>query len=179
MDKTDFYEGKPVRSLQTMLRTVAHTEPGLLSVIPDGCFSPRTAEAVARFQQKHRLPVTGIADEATWDALVCAYETAKIDAVPAQSVQIHLRAGQVIRRGEENHKLYLVQAMLLTLSFLAEELPEPELSGELDEPTRAALVAFQLRAGLSPTGEVDKTTWKALALQFAAASDELSRRTGE
>ena len=179
MDNTDFYEGKPVRSLQTMLRTVAQAEPELLRVIPDGVFSARTAEAVARFQQKHQLPVTGIADGATWDALVSAYDCAAVDACPAQPVQIHLRAGQVIRRGEENHKLYFVQAMLLTMSVLAEEIPEPELSGMLDEATRVSLVAFQLRAGLPPTGEVDKRTWKALALQFSSASDELSRRTGE
>ena len=179
MHPSDFYEGKPIRSLQTMLRTLAQTEPGLLPVIPDGTFSRRTAEALRRFQQHMGLPVTGIADETTWNALVERYELALADAIPAQPVRVHLRAGQIIRRGEENHKLYLVQSMLLTMSFLVEEIPGPELSGVLDGPTERAVTAFQLKAGLPATGEIDKQTWKALSLQFSSASDELSRRTGE
>jgi peptidoglycan hydrolase-like protein with peptidoglycan-binding domain len=37
----------------------------------DGDFGPATAAAVIDFQTKQDLPATGIADEATWSALVC------------------------------------------------------------------------------------------------------------
>ena len=35
-----------------------------------GCFSPSTAADVRRFQQESRLPVTGVVDGATWQALM-------------------------------------------------------------------------------------------------------------
>ncbi len=173
------YIGKPIRSLQTMLRTIAQMVPDQLNVIPDGIYSPQTAEAVECFQRREGLPVTGVADEKTWNRIVEEYEKARVDVERAAAIQITLNPGQVIRRGEENHILYLVQSMLLAISFLAEEIPEPEFTGTLDAETERALLAFQLKAGLRPTGEIDKATWKNLVLQYAAASDELSRRLEE
>jgi murein DD-endopeptidase MepM/ murein hydrolase activator NlpD len=43
-----------------------------LGVYPDGQFGPVTLAAVRAFQQRSRLPVTGIVDNATWAALVAA-----------------------------------------------------------------------------------------------------------
>lgn len=179
MNRLDSYEGKPIRSLQTMLRTIAQVEPKQLNVIPDGVYSAQTAQAVKSFQQRSGLPVTGVADLTTWDRIVEAYELARVETEQAEPVQITLNPGQVIRRGEENHKVFLIQTMLLVMSFLVDEIPELEYTGVLDAQTQQAVIAFQMKAGLRPTGEVDKRTWKSLALQFASASDELSRRTGE
>ena len=39
-----------------------------------------------------------------------------------------------------------------------------------------ALSAFQTYAALSPTGELDKRTWKELALHFSLAADWLENR---
>ena len=36
----------------------------------DGDFGPKTQAAVERFQSAHRLPITGIVDQPTWDALL-------------------------------------------------------------------------------------------------------------
>lgn len=179
MSNLDSYAGRPIRSLQTMLRTIAQMEPNQVNVIPDGVYSDQTVNAVKSFQQRHHLPVTGVADAETWDKIVQAYGKARVDVERAIPVQITLNPGQVIRRGEENHKVFLIQTMLLVMSFLVDEIPETEHTGILDEQTQQAVLAFQLKAGLRPTGEVDKRTWKALALQFASASDELSRREGE
>ncbi len=179
MNRLDSYVGKPIRSLQTMLRTIAQMEPDQLNVIPDGIYSDQTADAVRSFQQRHGLPVTGVADGETWEHIVKAYDKARVDVERAAPVQITLNPGQVIRRNEENHKVFLIQTMLLIMSFLVDEIPEVEYTGVLDAQTQRAVLAFQLKAGLRPTGEIDKRTWKALALQFASASDELSRRTGE
>ena len=72
------FVGQPVRSLQTMLRVVAQTEDAQPSLIPDGIYGPQTTAAVSAFQRNRGLPATGVTDQATWDAIVAAYEPALI-----------------------------------------------------------------------------------------------------
>ena len=36
------YVGQPIRSLQTMLRTIAHADETLVRLVPDGIYGPNT-----------------------------------------------------------------------------------------------------------------------------------------
>ena len=74
--------------------------------------------------------------------------------------------GKVYRQGDSSANLYLLQAMLSFLSRYHTDIGTPGQSGVLDSPTAEALAAFQLLAGLPPTGELDKVTWKYLVNQF-------------
>ena len=65
--------GQPVRSLQTMLRTISFAYPFLPRLTPDGIFGERTLEAVMLFQREFFPPVTGQVNQATWDAIVSLY----------------------------------------------------------------------------------------------------------
>lgn len=179
MKPEESFVGQPIRSLQTMLRTIAQMEPGLLTPEADGVYSPKTARSVAAFQRSRGLSPTGVTDQKTFEAVVRAYRPARMEAEKAQPVQITLNPGQTIEAGEENHILYLVQTMLITLSELVDGLEAPAHTGVLDPATGRALGMFQRYAGLQPTGTLDKQTWKALALHYALASDELSRRLEE
>ena len=58
---------QPIRSLQTMLRVIAEDDPRLPTVVPDGIYGPATMQSVTAFQRLYGLPVTGIADQTTWD----------------------------------------------------------------------------------------------------------------
>ncbi|MBR2937811.1 MAG: peptidoglycan-binding protein, partial [Oscillospiraceae bacterium] len=49
-------------------------------------------------------------------------------------------------------------------------ITKPDHNGILDDPTSEALAAFQLLAGLPPTGELDRVTWKYLARQFTLSA---------
>ena len=170
MKPGESFVAQPVRSLQTMLRVIAEDDSQSPTVIPDGIYGTRTAAAVTAFQRKHGLPVSGITDQATWDAIVEVYEPALVRIGPAQPLEIILQPGQVIRRGERNANLYIVQAVLLVLSQAYGSIP-PSQSGVLDEATSDALSAFQEMIGLQQTGELDKETWKALALHYPLASN--------
>ena len=127
------FVGQPIRSLQTMLRVIAEDDPTHLRIVPDGIYGPETTAAVSTFQRKHGLPVTGVTDQATWEAVVGVYTLVRIDA--AQPVDVILNPGQVIRRGESNPHLYLAQAMLTVLADIYKSVAEPTHSGILDEPT--------------------------------------------
>ena len=65
--------GQPVRSLQTMLRTISFAYPFLPQSHADGIFGERTLEAVMLFQREFFPPVTGQVNQATWDAIVSLY----------------------------------------------------------------------------------------------------------
>ncbi len=173
MKPAESFVNQPIRSLQTMLRTIASIEPRQINVMPDGVYGSQTAQAVSSFQRRMGLPVTGTVELGTWEVLVREYERASIEAEAAYPLQIKLDPGQVIRRNERNNHLYLIQSMLTVLSLLGPGIPAPGHSGINDTATAESIAAFQTYAGLPPTGEVDKRTCKQLALHYILAADWL------
>jgi len=158
--------GQPIRSLQTMLRVIAEDDPTLPTVIPDGIYSQETITAVSAFQRRYGLPTTGITDQETWESIVEVYKEALIRIHKAEPIEIIMDPGQVYRQGDSSPYLYLLQSMLVYLSRFHPDISMPSHNGVLDSPTSEALAGFQVLAGLPPTGELDKKTWKYLVNQF-------------
>lgn len=175
MRPPESFIGQPVRSLQTMLRVIAENDPQHDRIIPDGIYGPETVKAVTTLQRLHGLPVTGVADNRTWDAVVDLYEQALIQQDEAHPIHIILNPGQVIRRGERHPHLHLVQAMLIVLAEAYESIGAVEVTGILDAATADALASFQSLSGIPMTGNLDKHTWKQLALQYPLAANLQSR----
>lgn len=171
MRPNESFVGQPIRSLQTMLRVIAEKDPTHIRIVPDGIYGPETMRAVSTFQRKHGLSVTGITDQATWEAIVAVYEPALVEQDEAHPVQIILNPGQRIRKGEQHPHIYPVQGMLMVLSELYGSIGRPGMSGILDEATSDSLASFQYLSGLPMTGELDKHTWKHLALQYPLAAN--------
>ena len=158
---------QPIRSVQTMLRVISEDDPSLPVIIPDGIYGPSTMIAVTAFQRREGIPVTGIVDESTWDQIVAAYEPARIRIEKAEPIEILLEPGQIITIGESSPYIYLLQGMLAQLSNDHETILLPPLNGTLDSETSASLRGFQVLSGLTPTGTLDRITWKHLARQFS------------
>ena len=171
MRPPESFVGQPIRSLQTMLRVIAQDDPSHISVIPDGIYGPETMAAVSDFQKRHGLPQTGITDQATWETIVAVYEPALVRIDEAQSLNIILNPGQIIRKGERHPHVYLVQAMLTVLADTYDSIGKPSHSGILDEATTDSIATFQALMGLPMTGSLDKYTWKHLALQYPLAAN--------
>lgn len=173
MRPNESFISQPIRSLQTMLRVIAENDRTLPSVIPDGIYGPNTAGAVSAFQRRSGLPVTGVADQTTWDTLVPLYKDALVNVGEAHPLVIVLNPGEIIRKGERHPNMYLVQALLTVLALAYGSIPVPGFTGILDIPTSEALSVFQRLSLLPATGELDKHTWKHLALQFPMAANLL------
>ena len=171
MRPPESFLNQPIRSLQTMLRVIAENNPAHERMIPDGIYGPETVTAVSTFQRLHGLPITGITDNNTWDTVVAVYEEAIIEQAEAYPLEIVLNPGQVIRKGERHPHLYLVQAILAVLSENYESIARPEFTGILDNATSDALSTFQQITGLPMTGNLDKQTWKHLALHYPLAAN--------
>lgn len=176
MKPGESFVGQPIRSLQTMLRTIAQVDPEQISVIPDGVYSNQTTDAVRSFQENHGIQPTGVTDQNTWERIVEAYRPAQIETSPAQPIFITLNPGQTFRRGDRHHHMNLVQAMLFLLSQTFPGFPVVALTGILDAETEAALMALQQLSELPVTGVLDKQTWKHLVLHHANAADILERK---
>ena len=172
MRPAESFISQPIRSLQTMLRVIAENDPTLPTIVPDGIYGSETMNAINAFQRKNNLPATGVADERTWDAIVEVYEDALISIGKATPIEILMDPGQIYRLGDRSPYLYLLQSMLLYFSILQPTISAPAHNGILDSATSEALAGFQLLAGLPPTGELDKKTWKYLVNQFTLLANQ-------
>ena len=171
MRPPESFTGQPIRSLQTMLWVIAENDPSHIPVIPDGIYGPETMKAVSAFQRLHGLPVTGVTDQQTWETVVAIYEPALVEQDSAYPLDIILNPGQTIRSGERHPHLYLVQSMLLVLSQVYGSVSQPSHTGIHDSATEDSIVSFQQLSGLPMTGQLDKHTWKHLALQYPLAAN--------
>lgn len=170
MRPTESFVGQPIRALQAMLRDIAEDDPSHPKLVPDGIYGPETMAAVSHFQRRHGLGVTGVTDLPTWETIVSHYHPALIRVTSAQPLDIILEPGQVLCKGQCNPHVYLVQAMLAVLSEVYHSIPSPTHSGLLDDATSDAIAMLQSLSALPMTGEMDKVTWKHLALQYPLAA---------
>ena len=164
MRPPESFIAQPIRSLQTMLRVIAQEDERQPSVVPDGIYG------------NHGIPSTGVADQATWESIVEAYEPALIRVGPAEPIEIILEPGQIIRRGDSEPNVYLLQAILIVLSDVYSSITPPGVNGTLDDATASALEAFQELSGLPQTGELDKVTRKHLALHYPLAANKTQKQ---
>ena len=161
---------QPIRSLQTMLRVLSMHDGTDCTLIPDGIYGPETLQTVSAFQRSHGIPVTGITDQPTWEAIVAAYEPALVEQTKAHPVTVVWNPGQTLRPGDSHPLLPVIQGMLLVLSRAYKSVGEPGITGVLDGPTADALSSFQSLSGLPMTGAADRMTWKHLALHYPLAT---------
>ena len=103
MRPPESFVGQPIRSLQTMLRVIAESDNTLPSVVPDGIYGKQTMNAVSAFQKKYGIPVTGIADQNTWDSIVAIYEPALILVDEAQPLYLIFDPLEVIKDGVKGY----------------------------------------------------------------------------
>ena len=170
-----FYN-QPIRSLQTMLRTIALFSDAYERIVPDGIYGPETQAAISTFQRKRGLPVTGITNQQTWDEIVRMYDEAMKALSAPQSVNYEVDSEFPFVRGDHSARLKKAQCMLCEIADRYACVCPPELSGKMDEIMINSISEFQNLSGLPMNGILDKETWNQLVLQFAMAEMMKSRR---
>ena len=140
------------RSLQTALATAGYLEGEV-----DGVYGPTTVTAVEQLQTDSGLPVTGLVDRATAEALDDAVVAAGGDA--ASTELAHVAA---------------LQTVLTVTGYWT-----GPIDGEWSDALTAALESLQSDLGVEPTGEVDAATVAAAqaALEEARTPTETTTTT--
>lgn len=166
MRPPESFVGQPVRSLQTMLRTIAEYNGSVPTVIPDGIYGKTTRDSVTTFQRNNGLPATGITDQKTWEQIVAQYEDALIYIDKAYPIEIIMDPNRIYILGDRSPNLFLAQSILDYLSGVHEPISKPSRDGMLDDKTAASILSFQALNDLPPTGNLDRKTWQYLSKQY-------------
>lgn len=150
--------------MQTFLRRIQQSEGSAAPLVPDGIFGAQTAAAVREYQQQHCLPVTGIADQRTWNAIYATYAALiAADALPMQTAFFPPESDTVLKPGAKSPTVYVLQLMLSEIAPHYNRIAAVPLTGEYDSDTQAAVRRAQQIFQLPQTGLTDRATWQALA----------------
>ncbi len=175
---SETFLGRPVRCLQTMLRTISRMIPEIPPVIPDGVYGEGTMRSVTALQRYAHLPATGVVDQATWDEIVCMFYDACEYLTPPQPLEPAIAPGQCIEPGEENLHIYLVEAMFQALSRVYDNVPAVTVNGKNDEQCACAIRWLQKMSDLPETGQLDRRTWRYLTGLYRLSCGDGTRAGG-
>ena len=168
-------ESRAIENLQRYLRTLSYHDKRITPPPIDGIWERDTRQALQDFQALYGLPVTGRADERTWNALYREYRAALARNTPPRPIAFFTSSNPPIylRTGAERFEVSVLQHMLRELSERYDLGNRVTPTGKYDAVTADAVKAFQARNHLPDSGEVDLATWNALSDQFNALSPDL------
>lgn len=152
-----------VENLQRMLRylSFANDEPRY-RVNVSGIYDEATEGAVRLIQREHRVPVTGVVDLATWNAVLGEY-LAAADEGGEILLRITVPTGTVA--GERSENTAILQILLDSLGGTYGFDPVP-LTGIYDEATEAAVRIFRRALGIPEEGGAERVVWRRLAEEY-------------
>ena len=153
---------RAVSELQQWLRNIAKSKSDAPAIIPDGIFSSETRFEVEDFQRENGLPVTGVVDLATWEAIRETDRAVNYEReLPRQVAPIDNEDLPLVI-GEDNR---FIDTLKLMLGYASEKYANFESIDEkgFGEETQREVIRWQSVAFLPETGEVDKATWNSLA----------------
>ncbi len=173
-------EGNAVANLQLFINYLATYYNTIPSVTVDGVFGNETRDAVFSAQRTFDLPITGIVDAATWEAIYRAY-LGIIGTVPTEFTEgVTLPyAGVPLRIGSEREEVRALQEYLNFISQYYPEIPSVSVTGYFGTQTQRAVRAFQRLFGIAELGVVGLLTWDAITGLYSDLYRGVELRDGQ
>ena len=174
--------GGQVVTLQYFLALLGQFVSFLPPVTVDGVYGSGTKNAVEAFQRYKKLPVTGQADRRTWNSLYIAYRGV-VDYIaqisPAQRTPTQPYPGVVLKRGDSGESVRVLREYLTFIADYFFDIPKTGVSSVFDVQTQNAVRAFQRIFSLPVNGQVNETTWQAIADVYSTLSTGQRRLEGQ
>lgn len=167
----------PVQSLQHMLNHLARTIHTLPRLAETGTYDEPTLEAVMIFQRDFGLPVTGIVDQAVWDAITAVYYDNLLHFWTPPLLQVFPDGSNTVNEGERASELLIAQAMLSELIGVLSNFEAVPFDGINTGATLRNLKQIQRLASLDETGIFDRATWAVLAALYRIYITRQAMRT--
>ena len=159
---------QPVRGLQDMLRQLARRYARLPELAVDGIFGEQTLEAVMRLQRELQLPVTGVVDRITWNAIRDGWLELEAAYAPPRALRAFPGEGSRVEPGEEQDFLGVPQTMFQVLGRYFTGIA-PHAVDAVHSPASVENVRWlQRAAGRPETGVLDQQTWDMLSRLYEA-----------
>ena len=161
-------QGIQVSNLQYFINYISAFYDTVPPLAIDGIYGPSTEDAVRAVQRTFDLPVTGILDLNTWETLYRTY-LGFVSTIPLKYVEGNIvpYPGIPLRLGSSSDAVRLLQEYLNYLATVFTELPSIPVTGYFGNQTEEAVLAFQRRFGIEPTGTVAALTWLAITTLYS------------
>lgn len=149
-----------VQLVQYFLNVLSAYYDSIPAVDIDGILGPNTRSAVIEFQKTFDLPITGLIDEKTWNAMYNSILGILRELPPTAIALPSLLFPNIIyREGVEGPGVFILQELLAYISTVVTGIPPVKPDGMFGPDTTAAVTAFQRMYGLEANGIVAKETW--------------------
>ncbi|MBQ9942028.1 MAG: peptidoglycan-binding protein [Christensenellaceae bacterium] len=164
--------GVDVRTVQYYLAVIGFFDDALPVIATDGIFGTKTAQAVRTLQAEQGLPITGIVDRPTWDAIRRRYDGV-VAALPPEYAYARedLYPGIILSSGMEGEDIRRLQRFLAEAARRQGWPATVTETGVFDAQTADAVRLVQRQLGLNETGVVGPVVWARIV--------QLARGTGE
>lgn len=158
-------QSEAISDIQKYLRALHFTTDKEIPLVNvDGIYGDETRAAIKQFQEIYKLPVTGITDYRTWEALYKAYKNAETHINrPNPMYAFPEEPGYKIRPGDNSDIVAIIQFILRLLSTAYDGIEGLPPSGVYDSATMNDVKHFQKMHNIPITGIVDRNTWNSLA----------------
>ncbi len=159
--------GDKVRIIQRELNRISNNYPAI-SKIPkvNGVFGVYTQNSVKKFQEIFNLNPTGIVDYSTWYKIKYIYNAVKrVNDIYSEGIEEEEAVydyGNQLKYSDVGLGVQVLHYVLLTIAFFDPDLPSLRVDNVFNDNTKAMVINFQKKYGLSATGVVEADTWNKL-----------------
>lgn len=160
--------GLDVANLQYFIDYMSAFYDTVPPLIIDGIYGPSTEDAVRSVQRTFGIPITGTVDLNTWETLYRTY-LGFVSTIPLKYVEGNVipYPGIPLRLGSSSDAVRVLQEYLNYIATIFTELPTIPVTGYFGSQTQDAVLAFQRRFGIEPTGTVAAATWFAITTLYS------------
>ena len=156
-------QSNEVRNLQYFLAVIGAYYEQVPPIPITGYFGEQTENSVKAFQRVYGLPETGIVNRQTWEDIFRAYDGI-VQSVPITAGNdVILYQGRILQEGMTSDSVRILQEYLTYIHETYPDIPAVNNTGYFGPVTRSAVIAFQNRFGIQPTGVVGAVTWNEIA----------------
>ena len=153
-----------IKDVQKWLRTIGREYPDFPEVFIDGIYGSETAEAVAYFQRKKGIQVTGNIDRETFDSLYSEYlRIIRASRILGFIPKFEEYTEGEMRPGDVFDDIFVLQLLLRAISLDDNEL-FVDINGVFNEETEKAVRKLQNKIGMTENGRVNGELWNMLVL---------------
>ncbi len=149
-----------VQLVQYFLNVLSAYYDSILPVDINGILDSNTIASIIEFQKTMGLPVTGLIDEETWEAMYRSV-LGILRKLPPTAVALptFIYPNIIIQEGSEGPEVFIIQELLSYISTVVSPIPNVESDGIFGPETTASVIAFQRQYGIEADGIVDEETW--------------------
>ena len=158
--------GDPVRVMQYYLAVIGNFYETVPPIQVTGTFDQATEDAVIAFQKTYGLNPDGIVGRETWNDMYRAYRGI-VESNEFIAGGQPLFSGTVLSLGSTGDDVRQVQRYLTALSEVFPEVPAVPETGLYGPQTQNAVIQFQNRFNITPSGVVGPITWGLLASLYS------------